>query len=275
MTTKLELLFTLDAGYIQPFKVALNSIHMNSNDAPIRVWLIHDGIDEALLEEVRQQTALYGWDFEPVTVNGDLFNNAPTEARYPREMYFRLLAGNILPDTVHKVLYLDPDILVINSLLPLWNTDLDGHMLTASTHTGVIDVTTTLNKLRLNTEHGYFNSGIMLMDLDQARTTIKWDDIKRTIDEYGDYLMLPDQDILNHLYGSTILEVPDEVWNYDARNYVTYLTRSLGKQDIHWVMANTAILHFNGKPKPWSDRHDNRFTALYLNYAKLTEGLGK
>ena len=50
--------------------------------------------------------------------------------------------------------------------------------------------------------------------------------------------------------------------------------RSRGVQDIHWVMANTAILHFNGKPKPWTEKHDNRFTALYLNYQNLLQKRG-
>ncbi|MGY3703009.1 hypothetical protein BW731_04120 [Vagococcus martis] len=35
-------------------------------------------------------------------------------------MYYRLLCGDILPKTIKRVLYLDPDILVLNSLEELW-----------------------------------------------------------------------------------------------------------------------------------------------------------
>ncbi|MGX6967197.1 glycosyltransferase [Vagococcus teuberi] len=35
-------------------------------------------------------------------------------------MYYRLLCGDILPKTIKHVLYLDPDILILNSLEELW-----------------------------------------------------------------------------------------------------------------------------------------------------------
>ncbi|WP_127848989.1 glycosyltransferase family 8 protein [Lacticaseibacillus hulanensis] len=269
----MNILFTLNSGYLEPLKVALTSIHYNNDEDDVNVWLIHESIPDSELDEVARLTAVFGWTFHPVMVDGSLWQGAPTEKRYPKEMYFRLLAGEILPGSVHRVLYLDPDVLVINSLMPLWNLDLEGHLLAAATHTKLVDVTTRFNNIRLKTDHAYYNSGIMLIDLDRARTVIHWEDIKRVLDEIGEYLMLPDQDILNHLYGSDILKIPDERWNYDARSYGTYFVRSRGEQDIHWVMANTSILHFNGKPKPWMARHDNRFTALYLSYSHLMRNL--
>lgn len=267
----MNLLFTLNAGYLAPLKVALTSIYYNSPAKRITIWLIHDNMPIAQLDELAQFIAAFGWTFHPVTVDGHLWQDAPTEARYPKEMYFRLLAGAILPKTVQRVLYLDPDILVINDLQPLWTLDLHGQMLAAATHTGLVGVTTAFNKLRLKTDHAYFNSGIMLIDLDQARQLIHWTDIKQVIDKAGAYLMLPDQDILNYLYGQHILEIPDERWNYDTRNYAAYFVRSHGVQDIHWIMMHTAILHFNGQPKPWNEKHDNRFTALYLTYRHLAQ----
>ncbi|WP_262316709.1 glycosyltransferase family 8 protein [Lacticaseibacillus parakribbianus] len=271
----MDLLFTLDAGYLEPLKVALTSLHANDPAAAVTVWLIHAEIPAAQLEPVARLTADFGWSFRPVAVDGRRWAAAPTQDRYPKEMYFRLLAGDILPADLHRVLYLDPDILVLNALAPLWQLDLHGQMLAAATHTGLVDVTTPFNNLRLNTDHAYFNSGVLLIDLDQARARIRWADIRRVIETQGDFLMLPDQDILNHLYGKYIQEVPDERWNYDARSYAKYFLRSKGEQDIHWVMTHTAILHFDGQPKPWSTKHDNRFTALYLAYQKLAANLVK
>lgn len=40
-------------------------------------------------------------------------------------MYYRLLAAEILPQDMERILYLDPDVLVINSLVPLWNMKLE------------------------------------------------------------------------------------------------------------------------------------------------------
>lgn len=56
---------------------------------------------------------------------------------------------------------------------------------------------------------------------------------------------MPDQDILNALYGEKTLPLEDAIWNYDARNYSSYLLRSGGVYDMQWVIAahgDTAFL---------------------------------
>ena len=53
----------------------------------------------------------------------------------------------------------------------------DLRLLSSGPNTGLVDVTTPFNNLRLNTDHAYFNSGVLLIDLDQARARIRWADI--------------------------------------------------------------------------------------------------
>lgn len=62
---------------------------------------------------------------------------------------------------------------------------------------------------------------------------------------------MPDQDVLNALYGARILPLEDLIWNYDPRNYSEYKLHSHGKADTRWVIQNTAVLHFCGRDKPW------------------------
>lgn len=268
MNQKIELLFTLDEGYLAPLKVALLSIYDNHPRQSLRIWLVHERISTESIASLQTFCDYLGFELQVIKVDGSNWASAPTVARYPKEMYFRLLAGEILPKEVTKVLYLDPDILVINSLSDLWKLKLEQHLLAAATHTGLLDVATPINKVRLDLDHEYYNSGVMLLNLTQARQKVQWADISRVIEKYAHFLVLPDQDILNYLYGKYALTIPEERWNYDARMYGKYFTRSLSKHDLHWVMANTSILHFCGKPKPWDKKHDNRFTALYLSYQK-------
>ncbi|MGM0126253.1 hypothetical protein IGI37_003682 [Enterococcus sp. AZ194] len=269
MNEPIDLLFTLNEGYLHPLKVAFLSIHHNNPKTTFRLWLIHEQIPETNLQDLTSFVESLGHTLQAIQVDGSVWSSAPTVARYPKEMYFRLLAGEILPTTLTKVLYLDPDILVINSLTELWETPLDSFMFAACTHTGLVDVATPLNKVRLDLEHGYYNSGVLLMNLTMMRDKVHWADISASLEKYENHLILPDQDVLNYLYGKYILEVPEEQWNYDARMYASYFTRSLGKHDIHWVMKHTAILHFCGRPKPWDKKNDTRFTALYLSYSNL------
>jgi len=196
---------------------------------------------------------------------------APTAKfkQYPPEMYFRLLCGDYLPDTLHRVIYLDPDILVINPIKPLFDMPLAGHMLAAASHMGLTGITQTINHVRLGTRQAYFNSGVMLMDLDKMRQRVRLQDIFDVIASRGRELILPDQDILNYLYGADILPIPEEVWNYDTRDNIVHYAKSFGEVDMQWVMKNTVILHFCGRPKPWEKSIINRYAVLYQHYEQL------
>lgn len=266
MTDEINLLVTLNAGYLAPLKVMLYSVHANNPDERIHLWLLHASLTPAEVATVRQLTDTFGWALSNEQVTADFAAGVPLIKRYPKEMYFRLLSGQILPSTVKRVIYLDPDLLVINPLRPLWELDLQGKMLAAAVHRGVTKLVDGLNQLRLGTTTAYFNSGVLVIDLDQARTKIKLGDITAAIQKYESELILPDQDILNFLYGADILEIPEEVWNYDTRKYFVYQTRSLNAHEIHWVMANTVVLHYCGTPKPWEATSDSKFTGVFLNY---------
>ena len=71
-------------------------------------------------------------------------------------MYYRLLAPQLLPQLLprqlHRVLYLDPDVLILNSLLPLWQMDLEGKLFAAASHKGKAELASGLNQVGLAAE---------------------------------------------------------------------------------------------------------------------------
>lgn len=267
----MNLLVTIDENYLFPCKVMLYSFFINNPDAQdVAVYLLHSGISDEKLNDLEQYCSKLGAKLEPIVVNADLFAHAPTSKRYPKEMYYRLLSPLILPQALDRVLYLDPDMLIVNSLQPLWQLDLQGKAFAAASHTGLTEVVNELNQARLNTEHAYFNSGVMLIDLTIARELVEAEAVFQCVSEYERELILPDQDLFNILYGKQTVPIDDVVWNYDVRNYSKYVIRSAGKHDINWVMQNTAVLHFCGKNKPWNEEYKNLFGILYRHYMSLT-----
>lgn len=273
----IEILVTIDQNYIKPLEVMIYSLKLNNLEQQMRIWIIYDNISTSALTALQNFGQKIGIQVEALAMNADFtFPESLLNLHdYPQEMYFRLLSGKILPSKLHRIIYLDPDILVINSIRPLWDLDLQGKMFAAAVHEGLTDIMSSINNIRLGTTTAYFNSGIMLMDLDQMRQKVKLDDLTDAINEHHDTLILPDQDILNYLYGEDILQIPETQWNYDARAYSVYLTRSAGEYNLEWVMQNTSILHFCGKPKPWQKENHSRFKALYLNYQQMTNNLTK
>ena len=243
----IKLLTTLDENYLPQLQVLLTSLALNNPGEKFELILLHSGISGAALEGTARQCSAYSWSFSPLPVEDALFEGAPVTKQYPKEMYYRLLAPELLPERHERAIYLDPDTLVINPIRELWETDLHGRLFAAASHTAVSELANGVNQLRLGTEHEYFNY----------------------VREHRKGLILPDQDVLNAMYGERILPVEDVRWNYDARYYSSYLLRSAGEYDLGWVMQNTSILHFCGKEKPWKPKYIHRFGILYRHYMQL------
>lgn len=266
----IQLLVSLDQNYLPQLEVLLTSIQWNNPGEHFALYLLHSGIPAPALEPVARHCEQSGTEFHPIRVEDALFEGAPIMKQYPKEMYYRLLAGRLLPPQLDKVLYLDPDILVINPLRPLWEKDLGGQLFAAAAHIGRAELASNVNRLRLGTKAPYFNSGVLLINLEACREAITEEQLFRYVEEHKKEMVLPDQDVLNALYGDRILPLDDVVWNYDARHYNAYHLASSGLHDTKWVMQNTVILHFCGKAKPWKPGYFYRFGALYLHYAHIT-----
>lgn len=266
----ISILSTLDRNYLPQLQVLLTSLRINNPSEKIVLYLLHSGIPESALAGVELQCSAYGYSFVPIRVENTLFQDAPVTRQYPKEMYYRLLAPQLLPADVERVLYLDPDILIINPIRPLWETDLRGNLFGAAAHTGKTELANSVNQLRLGTQRDYYNSGVLLMDLAAGRREIRPDALFTYVEKHRKELVLPDQDLLNGLYSQRILDLEDVIWNYDARNYSNYLLRSGGVCDLRWVMEHTSILHFCGKEKPWKPKYFHRFGILYQHYVQLT-----
>ena len=269
----IKILVTLDRNYLPPLQVLLTSLYIN-NGGDLTLYLMHSDIPESELKTVNKQCEAFNIRLCPVSADSSAFSDAPVTRQYPQEMYYRLLAPHLLPPEVHRVLYLDPDILVINQLKPLWDTKLDGKLFAAASHKGKTELINNINQVRLGTESKYFNSGVLLIDLDAGRREIIPEELFRYAEQHSKTLLLPDQDILNALYGDKTLELEDTLWNYDARNYNTYFLRSAGVCDMDWVLSHTALLHFCGKSKPWRGGYLRRFGILYKHYIQLTRRTG-
>lgn len=265
----LEIIVTCDEGYLGPLRTMLLSLRANNRAESIRVWLLHRGIPQAALDTLADFCGRIEIGLAPRMVDQALFAHARSSERYPQEMYYRMLAPHVIDAGINRALYLDPDILIINPLAPLFDIELGDCAFAAASHTDAIHPATALNNVRLNTSELYLNTGVILMDMPRAEALIDPDEIFAFAMEHERKLLFPDQDIFNALYSERTLPVPDQVWNYDARKYPDNIIRTGGEATLDWVIDNTAILHFCGRDKPWAPKYRGQFAALYKHYAAL------
>lgn len=268
----IHILVSFDGNYIAPFRTMLTSLLINNPAEHFHIWLLHSAVSSDDLNALSAYCEALETEFTAVHVSRDCFQNAPVSKQYPQEMYYRLLAPLLLPDSLSRILYLDPDLLIINPLSPLWELDLNGCTFAAASHNNArSELADDFNRFRLNMEHDYFNTGVILMDLDKGREVVKAEKIFSCAQEHSAELLLPDQDVFNILFGKYTAPLDEKIWNYDARYYHDYLRKSKGVCVMDWVMRHTVILHFCGKKKPWQKSYMHRFGVLYKHYGNLAE----
>lgn len=269
----MNLLFAIDDNVTQQLMTTLYSIKQNTLVDKYSVYVIQSPKLKQS-DKVKSFCEKLGMQYHPVVIDDDQFDNAPTTDRYPKTIYYRLLAYKYLPKNIKRILYLDVDILVINDMAPLYKMDLKDYWYAAASHTS-LSMTDEFNKFRLGNyeTESYYNSGIMLMDMEKIRENVKEADIFEYIEKLGAAMFLPDQDILNGLYGHHIMKIPDELYNYDARMNPLYYAKSNGEWDIDWVIDHTVILHFCGRDKPWKQDYKERYSGLYKHYQHRAKNL--
>ena len=145
---KINLLITIDRNCIGPFRTMLKSIAVNNPGEKIHVWLLHSAIPQEDLQKLEEYCGWQGVSLTTIAVGRQMFENAPVSKRYPQEMYYRLLAPHLLPVSSERILYLDPDILVINPLRELWELNLQDKAFAAASHAGVTDIMNGINRVR-------------------------------------------------------------------------------------------------------------------------------
>ncbi|MCC8051889.1 MAG: glycosyltransferase family 8 protein [Clostridiales bacterium] len=266
LNDRINLLVTFDEKMIRPFETMLYSMIVNNPGEEFSVWLMHSGLTEEQLWLLNEYCIRMHVRFSDIYMDKAYFEKAPVMQQYPQEMYYRLLASCFLPEDIRRILYLDPDILILNPINPLWNLNLENHTFAAAFHSGVLEFVHGINRIRLETDQDYFNTGVILMDMDSARKVVKKEAVFSYVKEHSLELMLPDQDIFNALYSNETYALDDRIWNYDARRYAQYMMKNSSEYNMDWVMQNTAVLHFCGKNKPWRKSYSGRFSALYKHY---------
>jgi lipopolysaccharide biosynthesis glycosyltransferase len=169
-------------------------------------------------------------------------------------VYYRLLAANLLPDEVEKVLYLDSDIIVRRSLSRLWNADVSAYALAA-----VSNPERARRTLGLPEGIRSFNSGVLLINLVFWRQHNVAERAISFIMRCPEKIQFWDQDALNGIFASQWLELPT-CWNW----------QDWSRKPIAGKEEDPAIVHFITGDKPWHWSNAHPYKSEYRKYRLKT-----
>ena len=259
----MNLLFCINQKCLGTFLCCIRSIVMHGGYPHYDVYLMHSFLEqkmmEALCSDFRESIT-----FHFIQITDDMFDGFPETERYPKEIYYRLVAPLYLPEKLERILYLDVDTLVINSLTQLYETDFEGNLYVGCTHTR--EFLTKINRARLKSskDAAYINSGVLLMNLPALRESLRISDIYNYVSKKGHSLILPDQDILSALYGDKVKLV--DTMRFNLSDKVLSLYNASHRHDtieLPWIRQNSVIIHYCGKNKPWNDDYMGILDIFY------------
>ncbi len=263
MPEPVTVVFSANDNHAMLLGVALCSLFENKKgDYPIRIFVMDGGISMKNKARLRELEQRYHFAIEYVVPDAKLFEGISTEWR-PIPAYYRVAIGRTLPADCHKALYMDCDIVVKGDIAELFHENLEGKTIAA-----VPDYYQEFWKEKLvgmcqelsvpmPQEFFYFNSGVMLIDLERWRTLDIESKLFAFIRANPDKLWVADQHPLNVVLIGDCTALPAK-YNFDP-----------APTNLH-RLREPFIIHFSGGTKPWYRLSALEFRDEYIRYADMT-----
>lgn len=252
----IELVCVTDANYAPHFAVLLKSIELSKGTEHIRVHAILDGVDEVLLSLIRDTVP--GLDILDYHVVDHPALKLPPIMHISRATYLRLIMAEIIPKEINRVLYLDIDMIVTQSLRPLWQSELKGRPI-AAVEDHNLSAENLAERFGLTCGGLYFNAGMLLIDMQAERTSGYLGQALDKLRANPDAYPFADQDALNEVLWQNWTQV-DNTWNYQ-RAFVN--ARNIYRSSDSGNIQLPVILHFTERWKPWRSDEWHPYAWLY------------
>ena len=275
----MNVVYASNDGYARHLGTSLYSLLDRNRDfAEISVYVLTLGLSEENQGKLREIAEHFGRRLIFLNLD-DLLERIGYEVDtggFDISVMLRLFMGDMLPESVERVLYLDCDTVVLQSLKHLWKEELEGKIVGAVMEPTIYQVG---NKARiLGEDDPYYNSGVLLVDLKQWREQEIQKKLLGFWKSKGGKLFASDQDVINGtLKGQihTLMPRYNFFTNYRYFRYNTLVQlcdayRAVGKKEFAAAKRRPTIIHFLGDERPWIGGNHNYYGKWYRKYLAMT-----
>ncbi len=271
----LDIVLCTDENYVMPTGILMHSILVTNCQEEITFHVVSAGISEkgqqmlsSLIKDESKHIVFY-------TIDKQILKDCPVreEDHISLAAYYRILFPSILPQNMKQVLYLDSDILCVDSLMGLWNTDVSAYSAAV-----IIDIYNDdirrYNRLQYTPLSGYFCSGVMLINLAYWREHDVQNKTLSFISKHPERCIAHDQDALNYILAGTLLFVHPR-YNVQLDFFAPHSTLFVDRKHFPAIAEathNPCLLHFTGSEKPWhyECKYPMPLQKLWFEAAKQT-----
>ena len=250
MTNTVHICIAADRNYKLPLMCLVNSIYKNSSDTPCVIHVLYNDLSNLYRRKLIKKYRNTNISLDFIDMSGINFDFHGLDMQYwTKTIFYRIMIPEIFPN-LDRILYIDGDTLILGQLSEMFNTvfpeDTDVAM--------VVDKYSWKTHIfKLNVKN-YFNSGMILFDLNKCRKNNFADKCVRWLHDNPDKAMFPDQDAINTICDGKILRL-NNIYN-----------KQFAPNDKIILEKQPVIIHFLSAVKPWMWNAPIAYSKMYRQY---------
>lgn len=278
MNKNYNIAYATDNNYVQYMMVSMASVMENNMDAEaICFYVLNNRIEQENIKLIEELVKKYNRSVDFIPTD-DLISKLELNMLWEISVstYLRLFLGSVIP--VEKVLYLDCDTVIVDSILDFWNTDISNEAIA-----GVRDVGYDKSKINVGLleKDEYINAGIILINLEYWRKNAIEEKFLDFLDDYKGQVYHHDQGILNGVLHDHIKIIHPRYNLLTA--YVNMKQKSFVKlfniqgpmyqqEEIDRAIEKPICIHFTPffTNRPWEKGCKHKLKSYYFKYRDIT-----
>lgn len=256
---EIHVAFGISDNFMRPLGVMITSILENNMHIKTAIHIFINKINQSDMNRLDEIAKKYDAIIVLYYINDKIFHKL-NNSQFTIAAYYRFLIPNELKNVAAKFLYLDADMVCVNSMSELFDIDFEGNIACVVEDHKVDKV----NEPHLNMDgNEYFNSGMLFVNLqlwEKEKVSERCLDLlqKRSY-EFRCF----DQDALNIILEHKVKYI-DLKWNCMC---------NLSKKEFNRILdipKDTVFLHYNGFNKPWHKWCFHPIAKYFRKYSELS-----
>lgn len=277
-----HIVYASDDKFAEILGVSIVSLYENSKDMDdIIVYVLDSGISsenrDKLLTVCREykKTDIH---FIPAKDISKKLEMEVSTDRGSLSQYARLFVSSDLPEKLARILYLDCDIIIKQSICELWNLDLHGKTIGA-----LMDAFSKYYRANIDLEENdiMFNSGVMLIDLDKWRQNKIEDKLLEFISRKNGWIQQGDQGALNAVLSKDTYCFEPRFnsvtifYDFTYKEMMIYRKppKFYSEEEVRVAVDKPVLIHFTTSFKsirPWVKGCKHRYADEWLRYKTVS-----
>lgn len=284
MSNTLSVCYTSDNNYAHILGTAIYSLLLNNiNIEKIYIYILDNGISDSNKDIINKIVNKFRRRCCFIDVSKQLTDvvncNAASYGGF--STYARIYIQRFLPKNIERLLFIDTDTLVLNSLESIMNIDLSHYVLAAVKDTVTLEYR---HGLRMKDNDSYFNAGILYINMNRWRNEGIEKQLLGLLPKIAPYCIYADQDLINIVLKNEVYVLPikyncmavplilklKDVFQIFKLNRDNYYTT----KDVEQSLKNPYIIHFNSGlgSRPWIKESRHPYCNQWLKMHKQAYG---